>query len=648
MRRIVFDIETNGFLAALDRVHCITLIDRTNPGRVLAFNGGVYADGSPAPRDGDIADGLRMLETADEIAGQNIIKFDIPAIQKVYPNWKPMGRVIDTLVMANLIYTDLYDRDFRDLATRRLPEEFRAAGLVGSQSLEAWGFRLGVAKGDYTGDFQEFTPDMDVYARQDPVTTLAMLEHLEGLNYSPEAIALEHAVARIIQRQRARGFAFNVKGAEELAATLMKRRAVIATQLQEVFPPWQQSTGMFTPKRDNKRLGYKAGVPVEKFKTVVFNPDSRDHIAHNLAARYGWKPTAFTPSGKPQIDETVLAALPYPEAALASEYLMIAKRLGQIADGKEAWLKHATDRGLTNGPATGVFRIHGDVNTNGAVTGRMTHARPNIAQTPANHAPYGEECRGLFLAAAGFVLVGCDAEGLELRCLAHFMARYDGGAYAETVVNGRKEDETDVHNVNKRAAGLNSRDSAKTFIYALIYGAGDFKLGLTVYEDFTEEQRQRFLKKYPSRRQRDGALKRLGGARRARIMENLPALGKLIDAVKAAAKRGHLIGLDGRLLHVRSEHAALNTLLQSAGALIMKKALVTLDRELQDMTLEPGRHYEFVANIHDEFQLEAQPDEAERIGKEAAAAIAAAGAHFKFRCPLSGSYAVGESWAATH
>jgi DNA polymerase I-like protein with 3'-5' exonuclease and polymerase domains len=247
------------------------------------------------------------------------------------------------------------------------------------------------------------------------------------------------------------------------------------------------------------------------------------------------------------------------------------------------------------------------------------------------------------------VLVGCDAEGLELRGLGHYMAKYDGGAYADAVVNGKKENGTDVHTVNRNAAGLNLRDSAKTFVYALIYGAGDFKLGTIVYDDLTEEQRQRFLAKYPTTKKRMAAIKRLGTKRRARLMEALPALGELTEAVKAAAKgRGYLRGLDGRLLHVRAEHSALNTLLQSAGAVVMKKALVMLDDALNLAYRCNNTVVEPVANIHDEFQIETQQEVADEIGKLAADCIRKAGEHFNLRCPLAGSYSVGSDWAGTH
>lgn len=660
-----FDIESDGLLDTVSVIHCINVIDK-NTGKALAFNGGVYKDGSPAPRDGTIEDGLKLLEEADGIAGQNIIGYDIPAIKKLHPEWRPRGVVFDTKIAASVIWSDIKDRDFNALARGRLPFEFQKKGLIGKHSLEAWGYRLGEYKGDFKPEYYTnpetgkphtwatigFTQDMDEYGRQDPVVTLKWHERIESKKYSTEALELEHAVAQILFRQHERGFCFDIEQAQRLTAKLQKRHAEISDELLKVFKPWyaadvKAGTPVFTPKKDNKKQGYVGGAPFSRVKHVVFNPASRDHIADRLMKLRGWKPTQFTDGGKPQVDESTLDPLPWPEAKILTEYLMIEKRLGQVATGKEAWLKHAVRTGLY-GKEGAHYRIHGSVNTNGAVTGRMTHAWPNVAQTPAVGAPYGEDCRACYIATPGLVLVGCDAEGLELRCLAHFMAKYDDGAYVLVVVNGKKEDGTDVHTVNKNAAGLNLRDSAKTFIYALIYGAGDYKLGTIAYDDFTEDQRARFNEKYPTKRTRQAALKRLGTAKRARLMKNLPALGLLVEAVKKAVrKNGHLRGLDGRLLHVRAEHSALNTLLQSAGALVMKKALVMLDESLNQYRT-PDRIVEFVANIHDEWQIETHEEIADDVGRIAADAIRRSGEYFKFRCPLSGSYGVGRNWAETH
>lgn len=656
---LVFDLESDGLLDDITKIHCIHVKDRAT-GKSYRFNEGWYydLDGNPveeAPRDGSVEDGVRFLHDR-YVAGQNIIGYDVPAIQKLYPWFKPR-RMFDTKVAAQVIWTNLIDVDMALLRRGKLPEEFRRKGLIGRNSLEAWGYRLGDYKGDFnpkdyghTWKTMPFTKDMDTYGAQDVVVTDKFVDKIKAKNYSDECLEIEHATAIIIGRQERRGFAFDHAVADKLVAVLQVRRAELEAELAAIFPPWQVLEKSGISKVNNKKLGRVKGEYFEKWKTVVFNPGSRDHIADRLMTLRGWEPTEFTDKGKPKVDESVLESLPWPEAKVLAEYFMVQKRLGQICDGDKSWFRYER-----NG------RIHGRVNTNGAVTGRMTHDSPNVAQVPKVGVPYGKECRSCFMATPGLMLVGCDAEGLELRMLGHYMARWDGGAYSEAVVNGRKEDETDVHNVNKRAAGLNLRDSSKTFIYALIYGAGDFKLGTIVFEDFTEEQKAAFLKKHKTDKARQKALVVLGRERRDAIMRNLPALGKLVDAVKAKVRKTkQLVGLDGRILHIRSEHAALNTLLQSGGAVAMKKALILLDEDLQAAGFRPlspdelgpfapdALVYEFVANVHDEFQAETTPEQAHDFGRRAADAIRRAGEHFGLRCPLAGAFDVGANWAATH
>lgn len=333
----------------------------------------------------------------------------------------------------------------------------------------------------------------------------------------------------------------------------------------------------------------------------------------------------------------MLESLPYPEAKLLNKYLLVGKILGQVAEGDNACLRLAR-----NG------RLHGRVSTNGAVTGRCTHSTPNIAQTPSvtmakdadgKKAPllgldggFGFECRSLFLPDPGHVLVGWDASGLELRCLAHYLHRYDGGKFGELVTDG------DPHTANQEAAGLFLRDSAKTFIYAFLYGAGDEKLGKIKRQDAIDAG-----KPMPK-----GTLAVLGSTMRAEFLANFSALSRLKSAIKAALQeRPYLVGLDGRRLHVRSDHAALNTLLQSAGALLMKKALVFQHADLS-ARYTFLKDYAFVANIHDEVQTSCLPKIAEIVGKSGPAALKKSGEFFNFNCRLDGEYKVGQTWAHTH
>jgi DNA polymerase-1 len=645
---LLFDAETDGLLDTVTKLHCLNIIDRST-GERLRYNDGFYAGGVATKRAGSIADGLKRLKKAPSIAGQNIIGYDLPVLEKLY-GFTYDGPVHDTLVYSRVIWPDIKDRDFAALRAGRLPNEFREKGLIGLHKLAAWGFRLdpdgsrGFRKGDFdpkdyghTWETIPFIQEMDDYCAQDNEVTLAWLELIESKSYSPECLYLEQRVAQIISAQERNGFSFDVEAARAMYAELQKKKLELEQGLQSLFPAWEVVVKDFVPKSNNKKHGHVKGQRFIKKVPMLFNPGSRDHIADRLKVVHGWRPTEFTDTGKPKIDDEILSTLPYPEAKPIAEFLVLGKVLGMLGDGTQAWLK--AER---NG------RIHGRVNSNGAVTGRMTHSSPNVAQVPKCGSPFGKECRALFRATPGMRQVGCDAEGLELRKLAHYMAAYDGGAYADIVVNGKKENGTDVHTVNKNAAGLNSRDAAKTLIYALLYGAGDFKLGSIVYDDFTDAQKEKFNNSEGAKAGRDRALAKLGGARRKRLMDNLPALGKLTDAVKAKARKTRkLRGIDGRILHVRSEHAALNTLLQSGGAVVMKKALVLLDDAIRANPKLRGK-VRYLANVHDEFQLETTPELAETVGRLAADCIRLAGEHFNLRCPLAGDFAVGANWAETH
>lgn len=610
---IVFDIETDGLLNDLTRIHLLTISDPSGEVSVYRRND----EGS------DIAEGLRrmMIRVIEggTLAGHNVIAFDIPAIKKVYPWFDvPQDKVFDTLVAARLIHADTSVMDSKLKLKGKLP-----GNLYGSHSLEAWGYRLGEMKGEYEGDtriadlkerkrrkWEAWNPDMESYGVQDVVVTRKLLDYLKPAEYSQQALDLEHRVQWIVQRQVRRGFAFDERGAAELYGVLTAKRADLHRQLVSTIRGafWQDGP-IFTPKADNKRLGYCAGAKVTKIVWKDFNPSSRAAIARFLKDRYGWLPKKFTEGGDPAVDDAVLSALPYPEAKLLAEYFLLEKRIGQLAEGNQALLK-VVKKG----------RIHGSVNTNGAVTGRMTHSYPNVAQTPRVGSPYGEEFRSLYRASEGMALVGADASGLELRCLAHYMARWDGGKYGEVILNG------DIHTVNQHAAGLPDRNKAKTFIYAFLYGAGPDKIGSIV-----------------------GKGRSVGLKLKNEFLKKTPALKKLVEAVQAKVKQSNTLkGLDGRILYVRSSHAALNTLLQSAGALAMKQALVILDETLQAQGLTPGDDYEFVANVHDEWQIECKESYADQVASCATEAIRRAGETFGFRCPLAGEAKRGRTWADTH
>lgn len=650
-REVVFDLETDGLLDTVSVIHCLVIYDYSTD-QITAYNN--------QPGGRPLADGLAILaDPATLVWAHNGTRYDCAVLKKLHGIDIPWWRQRDSMVISRLVWPELA---IQDMAFRKKKHGAMFPGqFTGLHTLEAWGHRLGEHKGDYKGDpalvarlfqlsgdqersekeafkrrWESWNQSMEDYCVQDVVVTRKLVNLIKAKDYSQEAILLETQVAYILSRQEAHGFLFDEAAAVKLYAQLAQRRLELEAEVRAVFRPRYMPEGKpFTPSRDNKTMGYVAGAPLTKIKLTEFNLGSRDHVARWLGLEYGWRPEEFTNDGKPKVDDEVISKLPYKEAAPLKEYFMVAKRLGQLAEGKEAWLKKAGPDG----------RLHGRVNTNGAVTGRMTHSSPNMAQVPSGRAPFGHECRALFIVPKGKKLVGADADALELRDLAGFMAAFDDGAYIKTVLEGDKSKGTDMHSVNCRALGMDpkarpfldegddstGRDIAKTWFYAFIYGAGDEKLG------------------YILTHRKGPEAQAVGKRARAAFLRNLPAMGLLVEKVKANAKaRGYLFGLDRRQLAVRSQHAALNTLLQSAGAVQMKKALCILDDNLQALGYVPGIHYEFVANVHDEWQIECDEDIAETVGRCAVEAIRLAGEHFKFRCPLAGAYDIGNNWAETH
>jgi len=587
---LIFDLETDGLLPEVSVIHTITTYETER---------NLYATYDKR----DAKHGIKQILDAKEICGHNIINYDIPVIRKLCGQ-TPKGLVRDTIVLARLAYPEIKELDFALLKLGKLPGK-----LIGRHSLEAWGWRIGEYKGTKIEDWSQWTQDMSDYCKQDVNVTQLLWRRCMQKGLPEEAIVLEHQVQTIIQRQTEFGFAFDKNKAEKFYSILLKKQKELSAKLREFFPPWTTEE-VFIPKRDNKTKGYKANVPFVKVKTIEFNPASRAHIANRLTTLYGWKPTEWTDDGSPKLDEDTIKELNYPEAPYLAEYFLITKRIGQLAEGTEAWLKNVGSDG----------RMHGSVNTIGAVTRRMTHSHPNMAQVPRVGTEYGADCRGLFYSPAGTELVGADASGLELRCLAHYMAAYDKGAYVQELLKG------DIHTVNQRLAGLPDRDTAKTFIYAFLYGAGDFKIGTIIGKGTAQ-----------------------GKAIKNKFLEGLPALASLKSVVESVAQeKGVLRSLDGAPIKVRSQHAALNTLLQGAGAIIMKKALICTDQSLQESGLIPGKDYEFVANIHDEWQIECKKGLGTTCGEHSVKGIIRAGELLNLRCPLNGEFKVGRTWTETH
>lgn len=570
--RIALDCETN---LAHDHIWlCVTQdIDNTEDVRVWKAPNGLWD----------------YLKDATLIVAHNGIGFDFPILNRLWGTKIGLKQGYDTLVVSRLL------------------EPTREKG----HSLEAWGNELGKEKIDYgkvwswmVGRPEEYSGEafdkpipslLEHYCVRDVAVLrdlfMRLCSDLESKGFSQESVTLEHQVASIIAKQERNGFKLDTIYATCLLADLKGKMAGIYEQMQEQWPP-------VTKERYSEKTGKRL-----KDETITFNPASRQQIGEKLI-ELGWKPKKFTPTGQPIVDEAVLVALDFPEAKIIAEYLMLQKRVAQV----ESWMDAVGKDG----------RVHGRVITNGAVTGRMTHSSPNMAQIPNSGSPYGRECRQCWTVEDGNVLVGCDASGLELRMLAHYMKDEN---YVKTVTEGSSKDGTDVHTINQRAAGLETRDQAKTFIYAFLYGAGPEKIGSIV--GGSRVQGQRLIN---------------------RFLEGTPALQRLRDLVQRYAEKGYVPGLDGRKIWVRSEHAALNSLLQGAGAIVMKKALVIFMKRARELDLG----VKMVANVHDEWQFECSEVYARIAGELAVRSIIDAGEEYNLRCPLDGEYKIGRNWRETH
>lgn len=638
-REIVFDIETNGFLEKLTKVHCIAL---ATPAGVQSFHGD------------QIGEALVMLEQAEVLVGHNIQDFDLPALRKVYPAFNPRGRVRDTLIMSRLMWPEI---TAQDLNLIRQPGHPFPATLIGKHTLEAWGYRLGVRKGefgkkvdedDHTNEqvWAEWSQEMEDYCRQDVNVTVKLWKLIKGKQYSEESIQLEHDFRKIIDAQEKEGFPFDYEGATKFYAELLAKRVELDKKIMPYFPPWETRT-VFTPKVNNKKLGYVKHVPFTKVKVHTFNPASNKNIIERLKAQRNWEPVDFTEKGAPKVDGDTLRRLgrEWPECALLADRADLDKIIGMLAEGKNAWLK------LAKQGSDGIYRVHGKVITNGAVTGRCAHFQPNLGQIP-KEGEMGARCRMLFTTIPGYSLLGWDASGLELRMLASYMGKYDGGAYTTIVLQG------DVHTENQKAAGLAKRSEAKTFIYSFLYGAGGWKIGLipgVTDEDIAKFKEMGLWGKAKATLERRNmstsdynvALEVKGRLLKSQFIKGLPALGMLKDAVEEKAKTQKFIrGVDGRLLPCRSPHSALNTLLQSAGAIVVKKATVMWWKKLRAHGLADKVRQ--VVHVHDEVQALVVEGYEKEVGELARQSIREAGEHFKLRCPLDGEYKIGRNWKETH
>ena len=547
--QVVLDIETDGFNPS--KIHCI-VVKNIDTNLVTVFDPDhLYSFNS-------------WSKNVDKFIMHNGLSFDAPILNRLLgTNIKP-DRIIDTLILSQL-FNPLRDK---------------------GHSLKAWGEKLNMLKGGEGVNFLVYNQAMLDYCKQDVEITHAVYKELinESKGFSKESVDLEHKVRLILNQQENNGFAFNMRKAQEL-------RAKLRDDLHDLE---QWSLEEFEPTIVEMKT---------KTKEIPFNIGSRQQIADRLIKR-GWKPSQYTDKDNIIMNESVLKTIKEPSLKVIAErfakYFLLQKRVVMI----EAWIDACQED----------ERVHGRVMTLRTVTGRMAHNSPNMAQVPATYSPYGKDCRNLWTVSdpVRYKLVGTDASGLELRCLAHYLK---DTTYTDEILNG------DIHTKNMELAVIKDRDQAKTFIYAFLYGAGPDKIGKIV-----------------------GAGKEQGKILIKRFLSNLPALKRLREQVEDAGKRGRIKAIDGRYLKVRSAHSALNTLLQGAGAIICKQWLV----HIMSRVYQKNLGVKLVASVHDEYQFEVLNKDVGDFCAITKIAMKETEQTLKLRCPLDNDYKVGTTWTETH
>lgn len=722
-RTVVGDVEANGLLyrqgkiAQADVMWCLGLLD-INTGE--KFYWGV--DQGPD----SLAHGLRFLSECDLSLFHNGITFDYPFMEKMFPWFKRPAKAWDTLVIAKKVWPaeTLVDRDFALIRTGRMPGH-----LLKRHSLEAWGYRTGAHKVDYSGGFGAWRPAMASYLMtgdlDGPQAIWKRAQRRIGwgpdvpdgtIKWPELVLEVEHEVARNIFEQQEWGIRLDMQKAIALSAELRNEQTRINKKLVETFGTWwapqcDDVEKGITPGRNSRRamtefpditvrrfsektgkeLKPYVGPPLEEFSVdapyvpvvlTEFNPGSRDHLGQRLQAVFGWKPKAFGKDGKPTVDESTLAEIP--DAVMPAEtrqlildYFVVAKTLGMLSKGSKAWINLSRQHGEIYGT---VDRIHGKMDTVGAITGRGTHSDPNLSQVPSVQKEkvtledgskveralrglkgrYGYECKELFVADEGWELTDCDCSSLELIDLGHYLFRYDGGAFSERVC----DPDRDPHQEHADIAGGMLRADAKTTIYLKIYGGSAYKLSLAIEVDEAEiptllgykgipgllkslEKRfdADFVKKLDDRQ-----VAKIAKARQIilKLETGIVGLQDLIKDVQNAARRGYLKAIDGSTIHVRKPHAALNSLLQSAGAITCKLWMVLVHRKMAERGYVKGRDWVQVLWVHDALTFTHKPGLGPVILEVCEEAVKEAGRILNLRGTYRTAGRTGRNWAEVH
>lgn len=613
--RIVFDIEANGLfdIPVEERlIWCIGLYDLDSE-EYRVFRGD------------DLMEAVTLLHNARLIVAHNGVGYDIPWIKSMYGiDVSENGKVWDTFIVSSLIKGDMF-----------------------GHSLGDWGKRLGFPKMNYlqalkdagaipedtpsrTGaEFKFYHPLMLEYVKQDVLVTAKLLKaeikiaQKDGWGSYAEFIGglpfkLEHSAQRVLFEQEQRGWLFNSTKANHLLYRIGQCMEAIDNKLNTLIPcevsqhltpisdPFVKSGGYKKSVKDWFVDGdvYSVGGPFTRIQIKRINYGSDKQLKSALI-RLGWRPIEFTDNAnnpQPKLTETSLKIWGGKTGTMISKRMMYKHRRGLVT----GLLKNVRADG----------RVGAGGKAQGAITGRVTHRV--VANIPRPSSPVGKQIRSLFTSPEGKVLVGCDAAGLELRCLAHYVNN-------EEITNEILEG--DIHQKNADAVGVD-RNTVKTLTYGWLYGAGDGKLGATALDSTIGQWTGSDAE---------------GKIIRAKFLKSMNA-ETLMKQVAKAAERGYVKGIDKRIIPIRSEHAALNTLLQSAGAIVMKLAYVKLASWLD---ADPKRGL-LLCFYHDEYTVECDPEQVDETGRVMAKCIVWAGKKLGFKVPLAGDPQTGKHWGAIH
>ena len=623
----MYDIETDGLDSTV--IWCLVL-KNIDTKEVLIFANGLGYE--------PVRVGVGLLRAADYTIGHNVIWFDLPVLNKLEKAGLEPERQIDTLVVSRLLNSWDYAQ----------------------HGLEAWGERLGYPK-TYFKDWSHLSQEMIDYCVNDVEVNFKLWEQFRDYVFSPlwkDALRVEHDTAIFYREMHENGFPFDREKAEKLRFEIDIEREKLNVDIQREFPPKAKFLGEIYPKVTKngvlslvnfkwldgvpEKCGYQPNAPFSRIIWEEFNPASPTQVIDRMH-EFGWEPTEKTKGHIAaerdgdldklehfrkygwKISEENLKTLS-PEAPKAAHSLVRWLLLNSRVTTLTTWLEAYDER---------TRRIHGTVKHIGTWTHRASHTDPNTGNiTRVNYdkdgntlwgeaGDYGADFRSLWTSIPGWKLVGCDAEGIQLRVLAHYM---EDDEFTKALVSGSSKDKTDVHSLNQQKLGhvCKTRDVAKTFIYSWVLGASATKSAIVLSCKVGEavQARKQFLEGYPGLK---------------RIKQEL---------IPADAERGYFEGFDGRKVFCDSEHLMLAGYLQNGENLIMKYANRLWQTELKKLHIP----FQQVNMVHDEFQTLVLDEEGfpEEAGKVMAQSIVQAGIDLGVKCPQAGKAKIGMNWYDTH